>query len=99
MVSAIWHGFYPGFISFFFGAFLMDTHNRLAVPVIGPLFKGWCPDVVQNTCIVVFYYTACSYFAVAFWLLNFEDFHKVYLEMNYCGHVFIIGTMLIFKVL
>jgi hypothetical protein len=25
-VSAIWHGFYPGFFAFFFGAFLMDTH-------------------------------------------------------------------------
>jgi len=26
MVSAIWHGFYPGFFSFFIGAFLMDFH-------------------------------------------------------------------------
>lgn len=26
MVSAIWHGFYPGFVFFFFGAFLMDLH-------------------------------------------------------------------------
>jgi lysophospholipid acyltransferase len=46
MVSAIWHGFYPGFFSFFIGAFLMDYHNKLATPVCGPLFKGWCPDSV-----------------------------------------------------
>jgi len=26
MVSAIWHGFYPGFFSFFLGAFFMDYH-------------------------------------------------------------------------
>ena len=25
-VSAIWHGFYPGFLLFFFGGFLMDYH-------------------------------------------------------------------------
>lgn len=25
-VSAIWHGFYPGFFVFFFGTFLMDYH-------------------------------------------------------------------------
>jgi lysophospholipid acyltransferase len=26
MVSAIWHGFYPGFFFFFLGAFIMDFH-------------------------------------------------------------------------
>lgn len=44
MVSAIWHGFYTGFFSFFFGCFLMDTHQKLGIPVVGPLVKGVLPD-------------------------------------------------------
>ena len=46
MVRAIWHGFYPGFFSFFIGAFLMDYHNKVGTLVCGPLFKGWCPDSI-----------------------------------------------------
>lgn len=99
MVSAIWHGFYPGFFSFFFGAFLMDMHNKYGPTVCGPLFKGWCPDIIQNCSITVFYYISCSYFTVAFWLLNFCDFHKVYMDMYYFGHILIISTLLIFVVL
>lgn len=93
MVSGIWHGFYPGFLFFFFGAFLMDYHNKVCSPVVAPYMK-WCPDVVQDLGIMVFYYINCSYFAIAFWLLNFEDFHRVYCNMYYCGHILIIGTLL-----
>lgn len=39
MVSAIWHGFYPGFFAFFIGAFLMDNHNKIAQKKLGPYFK------------------------------------------------------------
>lgn len=95
MVSAIWHGFYPGFISFFLGAFLMDKHQKVAHSFCGPVFKGWCPDIVQNLGIVVFYYVCCSYNAVAFWLLNFNDFNRVYADMYYAGHVVIIGSLLV----
>jgi D-alanyl-lipoteichoic acid acyltransferase DltB (MBOAT superfamily) len=41
MVSAIWHGFYPGFYSFFIGAFLLDYQNKLAANFIKPL--SWAP--------------------------------------------------------
>ena len=34
-VSAIWHGFYPGFYSFFIGAFLLDYWNKLAQKALG----------------------------------------------------------------
>lgn len=46
IVSAIWHGFYPGFLAFFIGAFLMDYHNKVAESFCTPLFKGWCPDII-----------------------------------------------------
>lgn len=37
LVSAIWHGFYPGFLAFFIGAALLDYHSKLAHLVIAPL--------------------------------------------------------------
>ena len=77
LCSAIWHGFYPGYLSFFFGAFLMDYNNKVASPVIGPLFAGWCPDLVQGNAIELFYLLCCSYFAVGFWLQTFEYTNKV----------------------
>lgn len=40
-----------------------------------------------------------SYFCMSFLLMNFADFHRVYLGMYYSGHVFIIGTLLIMKML
>lgn len=41
----------------------------------------------------VFYYIPCSYFAIAFVLLNFSDFHPVYMSMYYGVHCFFIGTI------
>lgn len=98
MVSAIWHGFYPGFLSFFFGAFLMDYHNKMSSEVLGPLFS-WCPDIIQNVSICLFYYICCSYFSVSFWVLYFEDFTRIYGEMYYCVHVLLISTLLLFTLL
>jgi lysophospholipid acyltransferase len=46
LVSAVWHGFYPGFTIFFFCGFLMDYHNRIGRVVLGPIFAGWCPDII-----------------------------------------------------
>jgi lysophospholipid acyltransferase len=42
MVSAIWHGFYPGFYSFFIGAFILDFWNKLASRAASPFFT-WIP--------------------------------------------------------
>jgi hypothetical protein len=92
MVSAIWHGFYPGFVFFFFGAFLMDLHQKVAMPVAGPLFS-WLPQTVKDVSCTVFYYFACSYFFVSFFLLNFCDFHKVYSDMYYGGHILIMSQI------
>ena len=36
VVSATWHGFYPGFFVFFIGAGLMDYQAKLAGKAFGP---------------------------------------------------------------
>ena len=37
LVSAIWHGFYPGFLVFFIGAGLMDYQNKLQEQTLTPI--------------------------------------------------------------
>ena len=96
-VSAIWHGFYPGFYSFFIGAFLLDYWNKLAQKALGS--NNWCPEVIQNYSLTLFYWLYCSYFALAFFLLNFCDFHPVYMSMYYAGHLFPTLTIPIFLLL
>ena len=34
IVSAIWHGFYPGYIVFFFWIFVFDQHEKTARKVV-----------------------------------------------------------------
>jgi lysophospholipid acyltransferase len=45
VVSAIWHGFYPGYLWFFVSVFFMDNISKVGEPVVRPLFS-WCPDLV-----------------------------------------------------
>lgn len=46
IVSAIWHGFYPGFMMFFLGCFLLDLHQKLGWDLIGQYTKGLIPDII-----------------------------------------------------
>lgn len=91
-VSAIWHGFYPGFYFFFFGTFIVDLWNKLAHKCVGNTFS-FVPTPLQNCFLTVFYYIPCSYFMISFKLLNFEDFHPVYMSMNYSVHLFFLLTI------
>jgi hypothetical protein len=36
-----------------------------------------------------------SYYAVSFVLMNFSDFHKVYLSMNYAGHIILMLAIML----
>ena len=43
----------------------------------------------------VWCYAYCSYFAVGFILLSFENFHKVYVSMNYGLHIVLAVAILL----
>ena len=94
MVSAVWHGFYPGFFHFFLGCFVLDFWNKLARPIVGNSALGKVvPGWLSHCFLTAFYYVWCSYFMISFTLLNFCDFNKVYKTMYYAGHVFLIVTL------
>ena len=95
IMSAIWHGFYPGYYIFFTGAGLMDYHAKVAEKFLSPYFT-WMPSSAVFTLCYVWCYMGCSYFAIGFALLSFEKFHVVYLSMYYYFHVLLIGSIVLF---
>ena len=95
IVSAIWHGFYPGFFVFFIGAGLLDYQAKLAGQAFYPLVSSWMPGWLLYAICYVWCYAFCGYFATGFILLSWENFHKVYASMYYCGHIVLGSAILI----
>ena len=75
IVSAIWHGFYPGFYVFFLGAGLMDYQAKIAGEVLSPYVEKKLPGWLIYAISWLWCYLLCGYFATAFILLSFENFH------------------------
>lgn len=94
MMSAIWHGFYPGYYIFFSGAALMDYQGKLAERAIAPYFEGM-PHIVNRILAYLWCYIGCSYFAVGFTLLSVEKFHQVYMSLYYYFHVILIVSLVV----
>lgn len=87
VVSAIWHGFYPGFFSFFIAAGLLDYQAKMAGKAMMPLVEKWIPGWLLYILCYVWCYMMCGYFGTAFVLLTYENFNKVYSSMYYVLHI------------
>jgi lysophospholipid acyltransferase len=74
LMSAIWHGFYPGYYIFFTGAGLMDYHSKLAERALSPFVKG-VPELGLKVFGYLWSYIGCAYFSIGFTLLSVEKFH------------------------
>ena len=94
-VSAIWHGFYPGYYVFFTGAALMDYHSKLAEKALAPYFS-WLPFTVVRALSFLWCYLGCAYFSIGFSLLSFERFYPVYKQLYYYFHIVLIASLLFF---
>ena len=97
-VSAVWHGFYPGFLMFFIYAGFLDLLAKMASPLLYPLFQGWCPWPVQYVMLFVWCYMNCGYASSAFFLLSFEKFHKVFSSMYYILHIQLIVPIVLISI-
>jgi uncharacterized membrane protein len=94
MMSAIWHGFYPGYYVFFTGAGLMDYHFKIAEKVLAPYFT-WLPHSAVVAVAYTWCYVGCAYFAIGFTLLSVDKFHKVYYSMYYYFHIVLITSLIL----
>ena len=64
LTSAIWHGFYPGYLIFFFCAAIFDYIYKLGENTF-VLFL-WIPSRLRFLLIFVFTWTITSYWGMAF---------------------------------
>ena len=87
IVSAIWHGFYPGFFFFFFFAGLVDYQAKIAGQALYPLVANRVPEWFIFIVCYIWCYMMCGYMATSFYLLSFENFNKVYGSMYYILHI------------
>ena len=97
-VSAIWHGFYSGFLHFFICAGLLDYHSKLCALLIAPKV-GFLPDWLKIAISFLWCYINCAYFATSFILLDFSKFNQVYAQMYYVGHISLISQVVVLSLL
>ncbi|KAI9987573.1 hypothetical protein PInf_023614 [Phytophthora infestans] len=94
-VSALWHGFYPGYYLFFLTVPLATSVNRLArrhvrpYVVDSPLKPLY--DLVGMICTAL----VVNYLAVSFVVLSWEDAVAGFRSMRFTGHVGLVGCYLL----
>ena len=59
------------------------------------MVESWMPESVLYVICWAWCYLMCGYFATAFVLLSFENFHQVYASMYYIMHIVLVVFILI----
>jgi hypothetical protein len=85
-MSAVWHGFYPGYYIFFLSVPLMTIVQRLAAKKISPNYsaKKWSPYGIA--CILMTSFVV-EYMVSAFALLDFSNGIALWKSHYFLGHV------------
>ncbi|RLN98182.1 hypothetical protein BBJ28_00019973 [Nothophytophthora sp. Chile5] len=95
-VSALWHGFYPGYYLFFLTVPLATAVNRLARRHVRPYFVGHAAkplyDLVGTLCTAL----VVNYLAVSFVVLSWDDAVAGFKSMRFAGHIgLVVGYLLL----
>ncbi|KAF4318251.1 hypothetical protein BBO99_00004368 [Phytophthora kernoviae] len=96
LVSALWHGFYPGYYLFFLTVPLATAVNRLARRHVRPYVIG-SPvkplyDLVGMLCTAL----VVNYLAVSFVVLSWEEAVAGFRSMRFAGHIgLVVGYLLL----
>lgn len=85
VVSAIWHGFYPGYMVFFIGAGLTDYIMKYAEPCV-VFFEKFPVKVPLYVALFAWDYLMCAFWALPFNLFSIEKIHIFHTHMFYWGY-------------
>jgi len=99
IVSAIWHGFYPGYIVFFFWIFVLDLHEKTARKVV-PKFAylyAWVPQKLQNAFVFCFYMYGLGYFHVSFVTMYVDVWVAAFNEVYWFFHIITVVSLVFLK--
>lgn len=94
-MSAIWHGFYPGFYIFFTAVAFVDYCSKWGSIKFYPFLEGKVSETVVHVMGWIYSYSFCAYFAPAFILLSFEHCWTLYKSMNFVGHLALIVCFIV----
>ncbi|KAG1704361.1 hypothetical protein DVH05_006369 [Phytophthora capsici] len=86
-VSALWHGFYPGYYLFFLTVPLATAVNRLARRHVRPYVVGSAIKPLYDLVGMICTAMVVNYLAVSFVVLSWEDAVAGFRSMRFAGHV------------
>ncbi|CAH0482719.1 unnamed protein product [Peronospora belbahrii] len=86
-VSALWHGFYPGYYLFFLTVPLATSVNRLARRHVRPYVVNSAIKPLYDLVGMICTAMVVNYLAVSFVVLSWEEAVAGYRSMRFCGHV------------
>ncbi|KAL3668934.1 hypothetical protein V7S43_006222 [Phytophthora oleae] len=86
-VSALWHGFYPGYYLFFLTVPLATSVNRLARRHVRPYVVGSVIKPLYDFVGMICTAMVVNYLAVSFVVLSWEDAVAGFRSMRFAGHV------------
>ena len=98
VVSACWHGVYPGYYFAFVSLSLLTTLSRYCRRHVRPIFlhRGTRVRVLYDIAGWVFTQTLLAYMMSAFFVRSLENTINVYGMTYFHGHVIILGSLLFF---
>jgi lysophospholipid acyltransferase len=98
VVSACWHGVYPGYYFAFVSLSLLTTLSRYCRRHVRPIFlhRGTKVRVLYDIAGWICTQTLVAYMMSAFFVRSLENTINVYGMTNFHGHILILGSLLFF---
>lgn len=96
LLSAIWHGFYPGYYMTFLGGALFTHAGRNGRRIVRPLFqKGKVLPKIYDVATFILTRLTIAYAAFPFVILDFRNNYEIYKSLYFSIHIIaLIGVML-----
>jgi hypothetical protein len=96
LLSAVWHGFYPGYYMTFLGGALFTYSARNGRHFIRPLFqRGKLLPKIYDVITFILTRVAIAYVAFPFVILDFRNNFEIYKSLYFSVHVLALGGLLL----
>lgn len=96
MLSAVWHGFYPGYYMTFLGGALFTVAARNGRRVFRPMFqRGKILPIVYDSFTFILTKLTIAYAAFPFVILDFHNNFEIYKSLYFSIHILAIGGVLL----
>lgn len=96
VLSAIWHGFYPGYYMTFLGGALFTYSARVGRHIVRPLFqRGRILPKIYDVITFILTRLAIAYVAFPFVILDFRNNLEIYKSLYFSIHLLALGGLLL----